>query len=107
MVQRTKRRDSHTEDQCQPALTRLRGLSATCWGGRGLGAEAQASEVGSQGEDWGWLREHSLKGASVPQLAGRESEKTVDLPKRQGTIVLGCMRRGDSFPVCHGRQSTA
>ena len=29
--------------------------------GQGLGAEAQAS-VGSQGEDWGWLREHSLKG---------------------------------------------
>ena len=33
----------------------------TCRGGRGLGAEAQAS-VGSQGEDWGWRREHSLKG---------------------------------------------
>ena len=30
-------------------------------GGRGLGAEAPAS-VGSQGEDWGWWREHSLKG---------------------------------------------
>ena len=47
----------------------------TCWGGRGLGAEAPASEVRSQGEDWGWLREHSLKGASAPQLAGRESRK--------------------------------
>ena len=44
-------------------------------GGRGLGAEARASEVGSQGEDWGWLREHRLKGASVPRLAGRESGK--------------------------------
>ena len=44
-------------------------------GGRGLGAEAQASEVGSKGEDWGWRREHSLKGASAPQLAGRESGK--------------------------------
>ena len=43
-------------------------------GGRGLGAEARAS-VGSQGEDWGWLREHSLKGASAPRLAGRESRK--------------------------------
>ena len=43
-------------------------------GGWELGAEARAS-VGSQGEDWGWLREHSLKGASVPQLAGRESGK--------------------------------
>ena len=31
-------------------------------GGWGLGAEAQASEVRYQGEDWGWLREHSLKG---------------------------------------------
>ena len=44
-------------------------------GGRGLGAEARASEVGSQGEDWGWLHDHSLKGASAPQLAGRESGK--------------------------------
>ena len=43
--------------------------------GWGLGAEAQASEVRSQGEDWGWLREHSLKGASAPQLARRESGK--------------------------------
>ena len=41
---------------------------------RGLGAEAQAS-VGSQGEDWGWRREHSLKGASASRLAGRESGK--------------------------------
>ena len=31
-------------------------------GGRGLGAEAWASEVRPQGEDWGWQREHSLKG---------------------------------------------
>ena len=31
-------------------------------GRQGLGAEAQAS-VGSQGEDWGWLHEHSLKGS--------------------------------------------
>ena len=43
-------------------------------GRRGLGAEAQVS-VRCQGEDWGWLREHSLKGATVPQLAGRESRK--------------------------------
>ena len=47
----------------------------TCRGGWGLGAEASASEVRSQGEDWGWLCEHSLKGASAPQLAGRESRK--------------------------------
>ena len=32
-------------------------------------------EVGSHGEDWGWLCEDSLKGASAPQLAGRESGK--------------------------------
>ena len=44
-------------------------------GGWGLGAEAWASEVRSQGEDWGWLREHSLKGVSAPQLAGRESRE--------------------------------
>ena len=43
-------------------------------GGRGLGAEARAS-VRLQGEDWGWLLEHSLKGASAPRLAGRESGK--------------------------------
>ena len=40
-----------------------------------MGIEAPASEVRSQGEDWGWLHEHSLKGASAPQLAGRESGK--------------------------------
>ena len=44
-------------------------------GGWELGAEARASEVRSQAEDWGWLHEHSLKGASAPQLAGRESGK--------------------------------
>ena len=60
-MQRVKRRDSHTEDWC--------------WDGWGLGAEAWASEVKSQGEDWGWLGEHSLKGASGPQLAWRESGK--------------------------------
>ena len=59
-VQRAKRRDSLTEDRCRPALTSPRGLSAHP-PGRGLGAEARAS-VRSQGEDWGWGREHSLKG---------------------------------------------
>ena len=47
----------------------------THWGGWGLGAEAPASEVRSQGEDWGWLCEHSLKGASAPQPARKESRK--------------------------------
>ena len=67
-VRRAKRRDSCTEDRCRPALTSPRGLSAHLPGRAGLGAEARASEVRSQGEDWGWLHEHSLKGASAPQL---------------------------------------
>ena len=52
-VRRAKRRDSRTEDQCQPALTSPRGLSAHPPERAGLGAEARASEVRSQGEDWG------------------------------------------------------
>ena len=74
-VWRAKRRDSRTEDQCRAALTSPGGLSAHPPGRAGLGAEARASEVGSQGEDWGWRREHSLQGASAPQLAGRGSGK--------------------------------
>ena len=74
-VRRAKRRDSRTRigaDQHSPAreaclLTRRDG-----WG---LGAEAQASEVRSQGDAWGWLSEHSLKGASAPQLARIQSGK--------------------------------
>ena len=91
-VRRVKRRDSRTEDR--PALTSPRGLSAPPPGRAGLGAEARAS-VGSQGEDWGWRRERP-EGASVPQLAGRESGKSLELPKRQENIVSGCTRRGDS-----------
>ena len=74
-VRRAKWRDSHTEARRRPALTSPRGLSAHLPGRAGLGAEARASGVGSQGEDRGWLCEHSLKGASAPQLAGRESGK--------------------------------
>ena len=59
-------------DQLSPAWE---ACLLTCRDGWGLGAEARASEVGSQGEDWGWRREHSLKGASVPRLARRESGK--------------------------------
>ena len=95
-VQSAKQRDFHTEDGCQPALASLRGLSAHPPGWWGLEAEARASEVRSQGEDGGWLSEHSLKGASVPLLAGRSPGKTLDLPKRQETIVSGCTRRGHS-----------
>ena len=61
-VQRAQRRDSRTEDWCRPALTSPGGLSAPPPGRAGLGAEVRASEVRSQGEDWGWRREHSLKG---------------------------------------------
>ena len=74
-VRRAKQTDSRTEDRCRPAFTSPRGLSAHPPGGMGLGAEAWASEVGSQGGDWGGPREHSLKGASAPQLARRESRK--------------------------------
>ena len=73
-VRRAKQRDSRMEARRRPALTSWRGLSAHPTGWAGLGAEARAS-VGSQGEDWGWWREHSLKGASAPQLSGRESGK--------------------------------
>ena len=37
-VQTAKRRDSHTEDGCQPALTSLRGLSAHPPGRVGAGS---------------------------------------------------------------------
>ena len=66
--------------------------------GWGLGAEAPALEVRSQGEDWGWLREHSLKGANAPQLSGRESGKILEVPKRKGDHCFG---------VCKGREFRA
>ena len=59
-------------DQHSPAC---KACLLTQWGWWGLGAEAQGSEFRPQGADWGWLHEHSLKGASAPQLAGRESRK--------------------------------
>ena len=61
----------------------------TCWGGRGLGAEAWASEIRSQGEDRGWLREHSLKGASAPQVAGRKSRKNSGLAEEARDHCFG------------------
>ena len=75
--------DQHSPAQEACLLTRRDG-----WG---LGAEALASEVRSQGEDWGWLREHSLKGASEPQLARRESVK------KSGAAEEA---RDFSLPVC-------
>ena len=69
-------------------------------GGQGLGAEAQASEVRYQGEDWGWQREHSLKGLVRHGEPGGSPGKGLQLPKRQETFsylfVSGCARRGDS-----------
>ena len=89
----------------------------TSRGGWGLGAEARASEVGSQGEDWGWRREHSLKGASVPQLAGRESRKKSGAAEEARDFFLplcfaACKERGFRAPpkrapemgVSHGYQ---
>ena len=69
------------------------------WGGRGLGAEARAS-VGSQGEDWGWRHEHSLKGLVHHSEPGGSPGKSLQLPKRQETFsclfLSRCTRRGDS-----------
>ncbi len=57
-------------------------------GGRGLGAEATASEGRSQGEDWGWLREHSLQGVSSPRLAGRKSGKRAGAAEEKTDFFL-------------------
>ena len=57
-------------------------------GGWGLGAEARAL-VGSQGEDWGWLSEHSLKGASVAQLARARPEKVWTCLRVKRPLFLG------------------
>ena len=57
-VQRAKWTDSRTEARRQQPKRLI--CSPSVMGG-GLGAEARAS-VGLQGEDWGWRREHSLKG---------------------------------------------
>ena len=38
--------------------------------------------------------------ASEPQLARGSQGKSVDLPKRQETIVSGCVMRGDSCSKC-------
>ena len=94
-VRRAKQRDSRTEDRCRAALTSPRGLSAHP---PGLGAEAWAS-VGLQGEDWGWRREHSLKGLLCHGWPGGSPGKGLELPKRQETFsclsISWCVRRGD------------
>ena len=98
-VRRAKRRDSHTEDRCRAALTSPLGLSAPPPGRAGLGAEARAS-VGSQGEDWGWRREHSLKGlAHHSWLGGRPEKKSAAAEEARDFFLPLCFtgaRRGDS-----------
>ena len=44
--------------------------------------------VRPQGEDWGWLHEHNLKGASAPQLAGKESGKKSGVAKEARDFFL-------------------
>ena len=68
---------------CSPART-----------GWGLGAKARALEVRSQGEDWGWLRKHSLKGASVPRLTRRESEKVWNSLRGKRPLFWGAQGEG-------------
>ena len=83
--------DQHSPAQDACLLTRR--------GRRGLGAEAQAS-VGSQGQDWGWWREHSLKELVCHSWLGGSLGKSLQLLKRQETFsflfVSQCARRGDS-----------
>ena len=95
------------EDRRRAALTSPRGLCAHPPGWVGLGAEARAPEIRPQGEDWGWLREHSLKGASAPQLAGRESRKRSGPAEEARDIVSECARRGDSEHCLNDHQRRA
>ena len=55
----------------------------------GLGAEARAL-VESQGEDWGWQREHSLKGLAHHSWLGGRPGKSLQLPKRQDFFLPLC-----------------
>ena len=52
-------------------------------------------EVRPQGEEWGRLCEDSLKGANVPQLAGREYGKKSGPAREARDHCLGvCEERG-------------
>ena len=65
----------------------------------GAGSWGSAS-VRSQGEDWGWRREHSLKALAHHSWLGGSPGKSLQLPKRQETFsclfVSWHARRGDS-----------
>ena len=78
--------DQHSTAQEACLLTRRDG-----WG---LGAEALASDVRPQGEDWGWLPEHSLKGASAPQVAGWESRKMSEAAEETRDFFLASLFPG-------------
>ena len=52
-------------------------------------------EVRSQGEDWGWLYEDSLKGASAPQLGRRECrKKSGSAEEARGHCLEVCKEKG-------------
>ena len=74
-------------------------LVCSAAGAGGAGSWGSAS-VGSQGDDWGWQREHSLKGLAHHSWLGGRPGKSLQLPKRQETFsclfVSRCARRGDS-----------
>ena len=74
-VQREKPRDSHTEDRCWPALTSLRCLSAHPLGWVGAGSWGSGFGGQTPGRGLGLAAWTQPKGASAPQLAGRESRK--------------------------------
>ena len=57
-------------------------------------------EVRYQGEDWDWLPEQSLKGASIPQLAGRESGKKSGPAREERYLCFRVHEERDYFPVC-------
>ena len=61
----------------------------TCWGGWGLGAESHASDIRSQGEDWCWLHEHSLKGVVCHSQQGGSLGKTLKLPRGKRPLFRG------------------
>ena len=74
-MQRAKRRDSRTEDRCWPALTSLRGWSAHPPGRVGAGSWGSGfgGQIPGRGLELAAWRQ--AEGASVPQLARRESGK--------------------------------
>ena len=74
-VWRKKRRDSCTEDQCRPALTSPRGLSAHPPGWAGAGSWGSGFWVWIPGRGLGLVAWTQSEGASAPRLAGKESGK--------------------------------